>query len=387
MWPAQWQGAGTTCTWPLPSRLGWSSCRWAGCLCLCVCSHACVHGRTDGCLAMVLSCGGLIVGLRFPHCCVTVQVKHFHKAALQTIAGRWHNLHTAAAFGAWLSFVAQRWQHKVAASAVAARWQNLHLSTAFGCWRQAVADAAERATAADAFAGRLAAASLVAAFSEWRWVAARKARLRRQESQVSGWQQRLYKELAYGGWKEVVQWQASKRAADAHWKQVVQRSVLVLWCQRAQKKAGYQKVRGKGTRRALLAMHAHKQEKDSTLYVHGHSTQLPLCCAADCCRHTGTHTPAAAAPQHEQLAALCEAQAPESHSRRVCRLQDAAASVLCLGAGGRPGAVQGHGSSQHGSQGPGARAQPADIRVLCRLEGAGTASFCSQGWYGPVWQL
>lgn len=243
MWPAQWQGAGITCTWLLPSRLGWSSCRWAGCVCV---LHSCImQGGTEGCLAVVLSCSGTIVGLRFPLCRVTVQVKHFHKAAVQTIAGRWRNLHTAAAFGAWLSFVAQRRQHKAAASAVAARWQNLHLSTAFGCWRQAVADAAERATVADAFAGSLAAASLAAAFREWRWVAARKARLRRQESQVSGRQQRLYKELAYGGWKEVVQWPASKRATDAHWKQVVQRSVLALWCQRAQKKAGYQKVRDK----------------------------------------------------------------------------------------------------------------------------------------------
>jgi hypothetical protein len=89
---------------------------------------------------------------------------------------------------------------------------------------------------------RLAATTMAAAFSKWRQVAVRKARLCRQADQVSGRQQRLYKELAYGGWKEVVQWQASKRAADAHWRQVVQRSLLALWFNHAQKKAGYHKV-------------------------------------------------------------------------------------------------------------------------------------------------
>lgn len=170
------------------------------------------------------------------------QVKHRHKAAVQTVAGRWRNLHTAAAFGAWCSFVAQQKQHAAAAAAVASRWQNLHLTTAFGCWRQLVAESAERAAAADGLRLRAVVALLSDAFAEWRQVAVRKARLRRQESEVSGRQQRLYKELAYGGWREAVQWAASKRAADAHWRQVVQRSLLALWSQRTQKKAGYQKV-------------------------------------------------------------------------------------------------------------------------------------------------
>jgi hypothetical protein len=174
---------------------------------------------------------------------------------------------------------------------VAARWQNLHLTTAFGCWRQAVADAAERAAAADAFARRLLAATVSDAFSAWRTVAARKAQLRRQESEVSGQQQRLYKELAYGGWKEVVQWQASKRAADAHWRQVVQRSVLAVWYQRAQKKAGYQKVR-------LLCRHHYQVPAclwtclalAVRVFVHmsaqlaGVATNLASVCAAACCR-------------------------------------------------------------------------------------------------------
>lgn len=125
---------------------------------------------------------------------------------------------------------------------MAARWQNLHLAAAFGCWRQAVAKAAERAAAADAMASRQAKITMAAAFLEWRQAAARKAQLRRQESVVSGRQQRLYKELAYGGWKEAVQWCASKRAADAHWRQVVQRSLLAFWHAHAQRKAGYEQV-------------------------------------------------------------------------------------------------------------------------------------------------
>lgn len=185
-------------------------------------------------------------------CYAALQVAHRYKAAVLTIAGRWRNLHTAAAFGAWRSFVAQHKQHRSAAAAVAARWQNLHLATAFGCWRQCVAEAAERAAAADRLLARLAAATLAAAFFEWHQVAARKAHLRKQGVVVAGRQQRLYLELAYGGWKEAVQWTASKRAADAHWRQVVLRSVLVLWYRHTQQQAGYQKVSRALERQPLL---------------------------------------------------------------------------------------------------------------------------------------
>jgi hypothetical protein len=171
-----------------------------------------------------------------------VQVLLRRKAAAHTVAGRWRNLHTAAAFGAWRSFAQQRKQHAAVAAAVSARWSNLHLATAFSCWRQAVGEAAGRAAAAEACAVGLAITLLAAAFLEWRDVASRKAWLRRQANEVSGRQRRLYLELAYGGWCEQVAWRAAKRGADGHWRQVVLRSLLALWWQRVQKRAGFHQV-------------------------------------------------------------------------------------------------------------------------------------------------
>jgi hypothetical protein len=208
-----------------------------------------------------------------------VQVLLRRQAAMHTVAGRWRNLHAAAAFGAWRSFTQTRRQHQAVAAAVGARWSNLYLASAFSSWRQAVADTAARALAADALrsasqttllaaaflewqqhtqqrqrkaaaalraqahACRSATTLLAAAFLEWRQQAGTKVRLRRQASQVSHRQRRLHAALAYGGWREQVAWRASKRAADQHWRQVVLRSLLLLWWRHARTKAGHMQVR------------------------------------------------------------------------------------------------------------------------------------------------